>query len=587
MNSRIQLVGESSQWGDAKKVFNEETNNEDYESIYGCTRIFPIAEGKDYYNNEYLLYVNVDPTTETTALGMTYIDQSTLIKNICFTDWIKKEKTKQPAQKCILAGGGVHFDRIVWYNFLQGVKYTDTYNDTRSIINCSFKTDRDNNNILDDYAFDTGWLGDALKFEHNAIHSTCNGKGLRLSNCAGASIQGNIINSDVLIVGCKAVVFNANHCESGIQVEIIDSCVSTNNNFFEKGIRPNISIHNSDYGDKSVVSTNNDMFMMYNFPRFNIDINKTAEDIFELFQNQINNISESDIRIDKNTILNINDTYRYEFGDGTLGKMYPFGIKIEKNESTIDLSGNTTYPPFEEFNKYSYITSCNSKILSGYKLNIHATINEINAPRLNCSQKNENVKWLGENGTYRYYYQIVWDKDREIMKTSSSTNTSESINPTNWYPEQVNMSNDVEKTTDENSEQISFTFSPGVLLDMSEDTNGNCAMVRLIREKVNDNSNSNQLEFKFQDVYVPVCGSRYLYDNGISVCGYKWSDPFQFLLLETSDKNMEMLRIIDGNVECFTKREGGITPTSRWKRGDVIHNISNTPSTYIVPDDID
>ena len=52
MNCRIQLVGESSQWGDAKKVLqkvvNEETNEvedkEVYESIYGCTRFFPIGE---------------------------------------------------------------------------------------------------------------------------------------------------------------------------------------------------------------------------------------------------------------------------------------------------------------------------------------------------------------------------------------------------------------------------------------------------------------------------------------------------------------------------------------------------------------
>ena len=85
-----------------------------------------------------------------------------------------------------------------------------------------------------------------------------------------------------------------------------------------------------------------------------------------------------------------------------------------------------------------------------------------------------------------------------------------------------------------------------------------------------------------------MCGTQYLFDNGISICGYKWKgcDTTNFDLNETSDKNMEMFRIIDGNVECFTKREGGITPTTGWKRGDVIHNIGSTPSTYIVPDDI-
>lgn len=169
------------------------------------------------------------------------------------------------------------------------------------------------------------------------------------------------------------------------------------------------------------------------------------------------------------------------------------------------------------------------------------------------------------------------------MKTEFTTNIYESIKPINWYPEQADMSKDVVKITDEKSKQTSFYFSPGVLLDMSEDVNGNCTLVRLIREK-NEN---NVLNNSFQEVYVPVCGSRYLYDNGISVCGYKWSEPSHFLKLETNNKNMEMLRINNGNVECFTKKEGGITPTVGWKRGDVIHNISNSnSSTYIVPDDI-
>ena len=604
MNCRTQLVGECSQWGDTKKVIkkvlNEETNEEEdkdvYESIYGCARIFPVGEGESLYSHEYLLYVNAETDTKSPVSGMQYIDQSTLIKNICFTDWINKNEFTQHTQKCILAGGGVHLDKIVWYNFLQGVKYTDTYNDTRSITNCSFKHDQINlyqtenidttEEVSITYAIDTGWLGDALKFEHNAIHSTCNGKALKLFNCGGGSIQGNIINSDVLIEGCKAIVFNANHCENGIQVEIIDSCVTTNNNFFEKGARPNILIHNSQYGDKSVVSMNNEMFLMYNFPRFNIDINKTENEILESFQNQIQNISECDIHIDKNTILNINDVYRYEFGEGLMGKMYPFGINIEKNEfQQTDSLENEKYLPFDEFNKYSYLASCSSKILSGYKLNMQATINGINTPCLNCSQINGGVKWLGESGTYRYFYQIVWDKDREIMKTEFTTNIYESIKPINWYPEQADMSKDVVKITDEKSKQTSFYFSPGVLLDMSEDVNGNCTLVRLIRYK---NVMTGLLKLSSYDfVEVPVCGSRYLYDNGISVCGYKWKPYEKLILSEPCDKNIEMLRINNGNVECFTKKEGGITPTIGWKRGDVIHNISSSnPSTYIVPDDI-
>ena len=574
VNKGIQLVGENSQ------IMDNDCN--------GCTRIFPVAEGTEQFNHVYMVYIN-SYITNTNTEGEhqehvidNYLDQSTVIRNICFTDYINKEINQIHEQKCILAGGGVHLDRIVWYNFLQGIKYTDTYNDTKSITNCSFKYFKGKISDREEYAIDAVGLGDAFRFEHNAIHHTCNGKALKMSQCGGASIQGNIINSDILIEGCKAIVFNANHCESGMRMEIIDSSVTMNNNYFEKGTRENIKIHNSDMkdlssntSDRNVISMTNNMFLMYNIVR---DKDKTDEGInYEDFKAQIKGTSEIDIEIDNNTILDITNTFRYEFIT-YFGKMYPFGIKIggiiksfNEDEDKYEL----TSIPFNEFNDFSYIASFKSRILPGFEVEMQKTIKNINAPKVLNSQVNNNIIWLedksvynneGEgNGifNYKYYYQIIWDRTRNIKKTESSTSTSKSVELIEWYVEQSGLNSNGTESENEN-EEIN-ECAPGVLLEMSKDVNGNCAMVRLIREKVNDNSN--QLEHRFQDVYVPVCGSQFLYDNGISVCGYKWSDPFQFLLLETSDKNMEKLRIIDGNVECFTKREDGITPTSGWKRG--------------------
>lgn len=574
MSKGIKLLGENTQ------VLDNEGN--------GCTEIFPIAEGTNKFTEEYMLYVN----SHNVSTNFQYIDRSTIICGIRFTDWHKKISSR----KCIYAGGGVHFDKIVWKNFIQAVKYTETYNDGRSITNCIFETDTEPNITNKEYAFDTCFLGDALKFEHNGIANTANGKALRLSHCGGATIQGNIINGDILIKNSKAIVFDANHCEYGIQVEIIDSCVSFHNNFLEKGERPNIFIHNSDFGDKSVVSMNNDMFLMFNFLRGNYEDETLAKSALLDFRNHINNISECDIAIDKNTIINIENVYRYEIGTIGFAKMYPCGIrinKVEKNE-TEDENNNKIITfnhteSFEEFNNYSYIASCNSQIHSGFKFNIHDTIKENNKPNIYCSMQNNNVYWFIESGLYNYYYQIVWDRTRGIKKITSSTNSSTCTKKINWSGDQPTLTNEINLISSKDDTGIwidKINYPKGVLLCLSEDTNGNCSMVRLIREKVTGDPNLNNLEFEAQEVYIPICGTQFLYDNGISVCGYKWSEPFTFTLQEACDKNMEMFRVIDGNVECFTKREGGITPTTGWKRGDVIHNIGNNPSTYIVPEDI-
>lgn len=501
------------------------------------------------FNGNYVAYVN--SKTDINQNGkvieeaiVNHIGQNTILKNLVF-----RADYNSIHDKCILAGSGVHFDYIHWYYFKQCIKYVGVYNDCKRITNCSLncdgKSDTNNDNI---YAIDASWLGDAFIFEHNALHQTITGKALRIDHCGGASIQGNIINGDIEIACSKAIVFNANHCEGGKQVEIVDSSVVTNNNYFHRGERPNYYIHSSGNSDECVVSLQNDMFVQLQHSNNN---------------NNNNNNNFYDINIDKYTTLKISNVYRYDATAVDFGKMYTYGINIQKADETS----------LADFNNYSYIASRNSEIGANYSINLSHTIKNVNSPHIYAAMQS-GIGWYLTGATYRYYYQIVWDKNRNIKKTA--TNSSKCIFPIQWYNSDGSTSNS----------NFILSNSKGGLLAMLEDACGNCSMVRLIREKVTGDPNLNNLEFEAQEVYVPMCGNRVLYDNGISVCGYKWSEPFTFNLQETCDKDMEMFRIIDSNVECFTKREGGITPTAGWKRGDVIHNIGNNPSTYIMPEDI-
>ena len=292
-------------------------------------------------------------------------------------------------------------------------------------------------------------------------------------------------------------------------------------------------------------------------------------------------LAEYDISLDKDSILNIENIFRYDIGFYGFGKMYPCGIRVQKYSRTYTNDENNPFDEhfedFKDFNNYSYCASCKSQILSGFNLNVQKTIKGINTPDVFVAMQNQGVYWLGEKGYYQYHYQILWDETRDIKKIENTSNVYKSIFTTNWHG---NIVPQLEPSYNENKE----TLPQGVLLGLNENINGNCTMVRLFREHfLNENLTERS---KLEYVDIPVCGTQYIYDNGVSVCGFKWQEcnSNSLPLNDTSDKNIEMFRIIDGNVECFTK--DNFMPSSGWKCGDVIHNISSNPSTLIVSDDI-
>lgn len=109
------------------------------------------------------------------------------------------------------------------------------------------------------YAFNMGFLGDALMFAHNGVSGFVN-KGLLVNNCGGATICDNIITADSMIRQSKAVDFSSNHLERGTILKIEDSEVTMRSNHFWLGQEPVVQIYGS---DGSVVSMDGDVLRFY------------------------------------------------------------------------------------------------------------------------------------------------------------------------------------------------------------------------------------------------------------------------------------------------------------------------------------
>ena len=85
-----------------------------------------------------MLYINSAPNDNGTDQEyFQYIDQATLLKGIRFEN-TQRHNGAMADTRCVFAKGGVRFDSVVWYNFIQAIKYTETYNDLKSVVNCSF-----------------------------------------------------------------------------------------------------------------------------------------------------------------------------------------------------------------------------------------------------------------------------------------------------------------------------------------------------------------------------------------------------------------------------------------------------------------
>ena len=78
-------------------------------------------------------------------------------------------------------------------------------------------------------------------------------------------------------------------------------------------------------------------------------------------------------------------------------------------------------------------------------------------------------------------------------------------------------------------------------------------------------------------VDVPICGTKHLYENGISICGYKWQKLTEGIL--SGNTNIKSISYKGNNIEC---RSTTCPSVGSWQDGDIVYNMgTGTNSLWI------
>lgn len=469
----IKLVGEPGR--------KEKSTYRGYD--HNCTILTPAKNG-NHFNGGYMMMMNVkhegineNITQDNAQWETAYGISGTEVRNLYF------DNDGNQHFKAILAAGSMTIAQNSFHSCLQAVAFINgNYSDMRRVTNNTVYVPGNVNTGSKReplYAFDIKGLGDALIFEGNAVHDSDNyTRALRVTSSMGGSINANILNGDILIKNCKGIVYSGNHSEVGAQLTIKESSVTMHSNFFEKGTRPSIVIEGGENGGVSTVAMNSSQFIFIDQLRY---ANETAQQNLE----RINGISEVDIAIDKFTNLNLNNSYRNDIPSANnIGSQYLFGVNIAQLNKSQLKSNN-------QLNRMSHTLSTHGAI--GKNLRPSSPI--VSMPRdsrISLYGKNGNVKWLGENGSYAYSYEIIGDDGRVSKQGQNITDYK-----TNHANQHMDFNGDgllFNVTRDE-------TISPYTPL-----------YARIYRQGPDG----------LKSIDLPIASSRYFYDNGISIAGYKW-----------------------------------------------------------------
>lgn len=163
---------------------------------------------------------------------------------------------------------------------------------------------------------------------------------------------------------------------------------------------------------------------------------------------------------------------------------------------------------------------------------------------------NNNIVWFLEKGAYHYRMQTIWDKKRLIGSTAMDL---EFDSKKEFYLGEIDPNTN---------------FPQGLLLNIGtnsydgpSDGNGNQVVIRLMRARANGNT-------AYHSIEIPVCGTRFLYDNGLSVCGFKWKQETSIAPL-TVNTMIQSIHFVGDNVVC----KGTACPTvGEWTVGDIVYN---------------
>lgn len=436
----------------------------------------------------------------------------------------------------ILSGASLNMDGVTFQHFGQALRFTDNYIDNKCVVNCTMSEYWDAYMLNQDeahkpYAFNMGFLGDALMFAHNGVSGFVN-KGLLVNNCGGAMICDNIITAESKIRQSKAVDFSSNHLERGTILKIEDSEVTMRSNYFWLGQEPVVQISGA---DGSVVSMDGDAFRFYDsaFYMSQSDFEKTKDDNGAAYR--IN----ADIALDRQSKLNLSNVYRYWGGEG-FSSMLTCGVHV--CEWMDDGSFGEV---LDVFKRFSYALSRNCQISTGFKVNMHfeeGGLMDVPDPRP-YGMLNAGVAWVGDTDVYNYECQLIIDRVRSIGWTADGYGMQKlQIWNGESFVDNVMVNDEIKVDyTDEDDNQIKTRdVVKGVLLVIPPIY----GIIRITRRGA-----GGSLEY----VDVPVCGAKFLYDNGVSVCGFPWQDYTRADEI-TLNKGVDSVEISASRAKLFVKQ---------------------------------
>lgn len=436
----------------------------------------------------------------------------------------------------ILSGASLNMDGVTFQHFGQALRFTDNYIDNKCVVNCTMSEYWDAYMLNQDeahkpYAFNMGFLGDALMFVHNGVSGYAN-KGLLVNNCGGAMICDNIITAESKIRQSKAVDFSSNHLERGTILKIEDSEVTMRSNYFWLGQEPVVQISGA---DGSVVSMDGDAFRFYDsaFYMSQSDFEKTEAENGAIYK------IKADIALDKQSKLSLSNVYRYWTGEG-FSSMLTCGVHV-----CVRLDDGSFGEVLDVFKRFSYALSKNCRISSGFKANMHfeeGGLMDVPDPRP-YGMLNAGVAWVGDTDVYNYECQLIIDRVRSIGWTADGYGMQKlQIWNGESFVDNVMVNDEIKVDyTDEDDNQIKTRdVVKGVLLVIPPIY----GIIRITRRGA-----GGSLEY----VDVPVCGAKFLYDNGVSVCGFPWQDYTRADEI-TLNKGVDSVEISASRAKLFVKQ---------------------------------
>lgn len=555
-------------------------------------------------SNEYMLYFNSDTSfTRLHGEGSGFkAGQISEIRNLTFFNYIcsismsgtneeialRLKKETSSCIKGIYAADAISVENVRFEYIRQAVVFANSYVDSKRIVNCAVYTDYEERFQYlssDIYAFEMRFLGDNLLFEHNAVNGKYH-KGLRVDHCFGGNVSCNIINADCLIVNSKGLTFSGNHIEGGKQIEVICSNVTFEGNFYEKRFKPSIRIRGNRWHHKSVITLINESFLFYENSRLvntqeYLDTLAAMEDpsgsipdefsslddykAFLALKSVSENVSEYDIDIDRDSEVILSNVFRYRITAGSASDMHFTGIAMRKVTYQYNDAAEVTsesYENFAGFNDYSYMLSKQGQVTSGFHVAKHFAIDGL-AETITVSPMNNNtITWMAESGYCEYRFQMVFDKQRPLVATYNGSQ----LLSDSGFPE-----------NQDGSRTMGQTGGVFLAIKAESELNGNHKILRLYRYIKDENDSVICRHY----VEIPLSGTRSLYDNGISINGYKWKS---FTGTATGhslkgDLGLQSIVFEGSHVRCrTTTAESNLSSRTQWLKGDELINMNYNPN---------